>query len=49
MQGGQVLEVRVNDPAGRGDVEAWSCLSGNTLLIVVDGQVRVLRFIVKNV
>ena len=32
LRSGQVLEVRVNDPLARGDVEAWSRLSGNTLL-----------------
>ncbi len=46
MQSGQVLEVRVDDPSAREDVEAWSRLSGNTLLKVIgDGQV--LRFFVR--
>jgi TusA-related sulfurtransferase len=44
---GQVLEVRVNDPAARGDAEAWSCLSGNPLLKMVDDEEPILRFFVK--
>jgi len=47
MQGGQVLEVRVNDPAARGDVEAWSRLSGNPILKMVDDEGPILRFFVK--
>ena len=47
MQSGQVLEVRVDDPSARGDIEAWSRLSGNTLLKFVDDEGRVLRFFVK--
>jgi len=46
MRSMQVLEVRVNDPAARGDVEAWSRLSGNPILkMVADGQT--LRFFVQ--
>jgi TusA-related sulfurtransferase len=35
-----VLEVRVDDPAARGDIEAWCRLSGNTLLNLdlIEGQ-----------
>ncbi|HEY5982566.1 MAG TPA: sulfurtransferase TusA family protein [Anaerolineales bacterium] len=47
MHSGQVLEVRVNDPAARGDVESWSRLSGNPLLKVVDDDPHLLRFFVK--
>lgn len=32
INSGQVLEVRVDDPAAREDIEAWCRLSGNTLL-----------------
>lgn len=46
IRAGQVLEVRVDDPAARGDVEAWCRLSGNTLLKMVDDG-QVLRFFVK--
>jgi TusA-related sulfurtransferase len=46
MRSAQVLEVRVNDPAAQGDVEAWSRLSGNALLKMVhEGQT--LRFFVQ--
>jgi tRNA 2-thiouridine synthesizing protein A len=46
MQSGQVLEVRVDDPTAKGDVEAWSRLSGNALLRMVD-EGKTLRFFVK--
>jgi TusA-related sulfurtransferase len=32
MESGQVLEVRVDDPSARQDIEAWCRLSGNSLL-----------------
>ncbi len=47
MQTGQVLEVRVDDPTARGDIEAWSRLSGNALLKVIDGEGQILRFFVQ--
>ena len=47
MQAGQVLEVRVDDPSARGDIEAWSRLSGNVLLKVIDNEGPELRFFVK--
>jgi TusA-related sulfurtransferase len=47
MRSGQILEVRVNDPLARGDVEAWSRLSGNPLLKMVDDGGEMLRFYVK--
>jgi TusA-related sulfurtransferase len=34
MRSGQVLEVQVDDPAAKGDIEAWCRLSGNQLLSV---------------
>ena len=43
----QVLEVRVEDPSARGDVEAWSRMSGNVLLKVIDHEGQVLRFFVE--
>jgi len=46
MESGQVLEVRVDDPTARGDVEAWSRLSGNVLLRMVDDG-QILRFFVR--
>ncbi len=47
LHSGQVLEVRVNDPQARGDVEAWSRLSGNPLLKVVEEGGQMLRFYLK--
>jgi TusA-related sulfurtransferase len=47
MQSGQVLEVRVDDPSARNDIEAWSRLSGNPLLKVIDDRGPELRFFVK--
>ncbi len=35
MNSGQVLEVRVDDPAAEGDIAAWCRLSGHQLLAVV--------------
>jgi TusA-related sulfurtransferase len=46
MQSGQVLEVRVDDPTAKGDIEAWSRLSGNALLKVID-EGQYLRFYVQ--
>jgi tRNA 2-thiouridine synthesizing protein A len=47
MAPGQVLEVRVNDPTARLDIEAWCQLSGNPLLAVVEQAPQVLRFFVR--
>jgi len=47
MQSGQVLEVRVDDPSAREDIESWSRLSGNQLLKVIDDEGQVLRFFVQ--
>ena len=44
MEPGQVLEVRVDDPAARLDVPAWSRLSGNTLLATVEEDAERTRF-----
>ncbi len=46
LQTGQVLEVHVDDPSARGDIEAWCRLSGNALLDVIDDG-QALRFFVK--
>ncbi len=47
LQSGQVLQVRVNDPHARGDVEAWSRLTGNPLLKIVAEDEQTLRFYVQ--
>ena len=36
IQSGQVLEVRVDDPEAKADIESWSRLSGNELLAVAE-------------
>jgi TusA-related sulfurtransferase len=43
MEAGQVLEVRVDDPAAREDLESWSRLSGNALLAAREEPSGVLR------
>ena len=47
LKSGQVLEVRVNDPEAKGDVEAWSRLTGNPLVKMVDDEGPILRFFVQ--
>ena len=38
IQSGQVLEVRVDDPEAKADIESWSRLSGNELLAVAERE-----------
>ena len=47
IESGQMLEVRVDDPSARGDIEAWCRLSGNELVKVSEGEGQVLSFFVK--
>jgi TusA-related sulfurtransferase len=47
MTAGQVLEVRVNDPTARLDVEAWSQLTGNRLIAITEQPPNVLRFFIR--
>jgi TusA-related sulfurtransferase len=47
MAPGQVLEVCVNDPTARLDVEAWSQLTGNRLLAMAEAPPDVLRFFIQ--
>jgi len=47
MSSGQILEMRVDDPSARGDIEAWCRLSGNTLLKMIHNEGQALRFFVK--
>ncbi len=47
MLSGQVLEVRVDDPAAREDIEAWCRLSGNPLVKMSEGAGSELQFFVK--
>ncbi len=47
MSSGQVLEVRVDDPSARGDIEAWCRLSGNILLKIIADKSQALQFFIK--
>jgi tRNA 2-thiouridine synthesizing protein A len=47
MAPGQVLEVRVNDPTARIDVEAWSQLTGHPLVAITDFPPNGLRFFLR--
>ena len=44
LASGGVLEVRSDDPAAREGVPAWSRLTGNTLVAVVEEDVQRTRF-----
>ena len=43
MAGGQILEVRVNDPAAREDIASWCRLSGHELLAAIKESPALLR------
>jgi arsenite methyltransferase len=47
LESGQVLEVRVDDPAARLGVPAWSRLTGHTLLATVEDDERRTRFFLR--
>ena len=47
MLSGQVLEVRVDDPTAKGDIEAWCRLSGNSLLDIYIGNGTELRYFIQ--
>lgn len=47
MQGGQLLEVRVNDPTARGDIASWCRLSGHELLAEIEESPQVLRVFIR--
>lgn len=47
LQSGQVLEVRVDEPSARGDIEAWCRLSGNPLVKVIHGSGPELSFFIQ--
>jgi TusA-related sulfurtransferase len=44
MSSGQVLEVHVDDPTAKEDIQAWCRLSGNSLLKIDRGKGQELRF-----
>lgn len=43
MTGGQILEVRVNDPTAREDIASWCRLSGHEWLAAVEEEPALLR------
>jgi TusA-related sulfurtransferase len=47
MTGGQVLEIRVNDPTAQGDIASWCRLSGNELLAGTLDSPQLLRLFVR--
>ena len=47
LESGQVLEVRVNDPAARLGVPAWSRLTGHTHLATIEDDDRRTRFFLR--
>jgi tRNA 2-thiouridine synthesizing protein A len=44
LAGGQVLEVRVDDPGAHEDIAAWCRLAGHQLLAVVDEMPKCTRY-----
>ena len=44
MNGGQILEVRVDDPTAREDIAAWCRLAGHALLAVVEEGTNYTRY-----
>jgi TusA-related sulfurtransferase len=47
LESGQVLEVRVDDPAARLGVPAWSRLTGHVLLATIEDDQRRTRFFLR--
>ncbi|HEX6544532.1 MAG TPA: sulfurtransferase TusA family protein [Ktedonobacterales bacterium] len=47
MAGGQVLEIRVNDPTAREDIASWCRLSGHELLAGIEDSPQLLRMFVR--
>jgi arsenite methyltransferase len=47
LESGQVLEVRVDEPAARLGVPAWSRLTGHALLATVEDDLRRTRFFLR--
>jgi TusA-related sulfurtransferase len=47
LDSGDVLEVRTDDPAAREGVPAWSRLTGNQLVDVIEVDVNRTRFLIQ--
>lgn len=47
MRGGQLLEVRVNDPTAREDIASWCRLSGHEMAAEVEESPQLLRVFIR--
>lgn len=47
IDGGQILEVRVNDPTAREDIASWCRLSGHELLAEIEESPELLRVFIR--
>jgi tRNA 2-thiouridine synthesizing protein A len=47
LAGGQVLEVRVDDPSASEDIAAWCRLTGHQLLAMVDEMPKYTRYFLR--
>lgn len=47
LGGGQVLEVRVDDPSAREDIAAWCRLTGHEIVAVVDEMPKYTRYFLR--
>lgn len=47
MSGGQLLEIRVNDPTAREDIASWRRLSGHELVAEVEESPQLLRIFIR--
>ena len=47
MTAGQILEIRVNDPAAQRDIASWCRLTGNELLAGSEDSPQVVRLFVR--
>jgi tRNA 2-thiouridine synthesizing protein A len=47
LAGGQMLEVRVDDPSAHEDIAAWCRLAGHELVAVVDQTAEITRYFLR--
>jgi tRNA 2-thiouridine synthesizing protein A len=47
LAGGQVLEVRVDDPSAHEDIAAWCRLAGHELLAMLDEMPKYTRYFLR--
>jgi TusA-related sulfurtransferase len=48
LAGGQILEVRVDDPSAHEDIAAWCRLAGHELLAVLNDTPTYTRYFLRN-